>query len=71
MNYELRPYQKKARIEALTAFKNAHKSALVVLPTGCGKTNVMSAVAEFVVEKKGKVLFIAHRTTLVDQGAKV
>lgn len=70
MNFELRPYQLKARDETLYAFRNRHKSSLVVLPTGCGKTATMSAIAEVVVKNGGKVLFLAHRTTLVNQGAK-
>lgn len=36
----------------------------------CGKTSVMSAIAEVVSKNGGKVLFLAHRTTLVTQGAK-
>lgn len=70
MNYELRPYQDRAMRETLDFFKHRHKSALVVLPTGCGKTSVMSAIAEVVSKNGGKVLFLAHRTTLVTQGAK-
>ena len=70
MNFELRPYQLKARNEALLAFQNKHKSALIVLPTGGGKTATMSAIAEVVVKNGGKILFLAHRTTLIDQGAR-
>ena len=70
MNYALRPYQDKAMREALQFFCNRHKSALVVLPTGCGKTSVMASIAEVVVKNGGKILFLAHRTSLVDQGAK-
>lgn len=70
MNFTLRPYQDSAMKEALGAFHSGKKSSLVVLPTGCGKTATMASIAEVVVKNGGKVLFLAHRTTLVDQGAK-
>lgn len=69
MNFQLRPYQDKAMRETLGFFKSGHKSSLVVLPTGCGKTATMASIAEVVVKNGGKILFLAHRTTLVDQGA--
>lgn len=70
MNFELRPYQDSAMRGALGAFHSGKKSSLVVLPTGCGKTKTMASIAEVVVKNGGKVLFLAHRTTLVDQGAR-
>lgn len=70
MNFELRQYQDRAMREALGAFHSGKKSSLVVLPTGLGKTATMASIAEVVVKNGGKVLFLAHRTTLVDQGAK-
>ena len=68
MKYTLRPYQEKAIEDTLESFRNHKKSALVVLPTGLGKTVVIAGVTERVVKNGGKVLFLAHRNKLVEQG---
>lgn len=46
-----------------------HTRTLLVLPTGCGKTIVFSAVAKAVVDAGGRVLILAHRGELLDQAA--
>ncbi len=54
------------------AFGQGHRSALVVLPTGTGKTVVFAELARRTVEQGGRVLVLAHRTELLEQaGAKL
>ncbi|MBR6850881.1 MAG: DEAD/DEAH box helicase family protein, partial [Lachnospiraceae bacterium] len=70
MNITMRPYQDKVVGKVICAFASGQKNALIVLPTGLGKTCCMAAVAEDEVKKGGRVLFLAHRNTLLEQGAK-
>lgn len=59
----LRPYQERAVSATLKALER-HPSALLVAPTGAGKTRVMSAVAG---RHGGRVLVLQHRDELVTQ----
>lgn len=63
----LRPYQ----MEAITKIRNAcltgSRAVLAVLPTGAGKTNLGCELARSAVAKGRKVLWIAHRTELIEQ----
>lgn len=65
----LRPYQldaiKRARL-ALT--QSPRRSVLVVSPTGSGKTTIASEIARSAVERGRRVLWLAHRSELVEQG---
>jgi superfamily II DNA or RNA helicase len=61
----LRPYQSDAINAALAAFEQ-HQSALVVMPTGTGKTVVFAHVAEYF-RQHGHVLILAHREELLQQ----
>ena len=70
MNNTLRPYQETAIQKVCNAFNNGKKNALIVLPTGLGKTICMASIAEKEVENNGKVLFLAHRNTLLNQGSE-
>lgn len=65
----LRPYQIAAVAGARAAFAAGHRSALIVLPTGTGKTVVFADIARRVVERGGRVLVLAHRSELLDQAA--
>lgn len=61
---KLRPYQQ-AALEALReTYRQGHRSALVVLPTGTGKTVLFAEIARLA---KGPVLVLAHRQELVEQ----
>jgi superfamily II DNA or RNA helicase len=62
----LRPYQMQA-VDACTSALQAHRSALLVLPTGTGKTVVFSHLAE---RQAGRTLILAHRQELVEQAAE-
>ena len=70
MNYKLRPYQEKAINDVWTAFDHGEKTALIVLPTGCGKTISMAGIAEEQVKRGKRVLLLAHRNSLLVQGLK-
>jgi superfamily II DNA or RNA helicase len=61
----LRPYQLQA-VDAATSALAAHGSALMVLPTGTGKTVVFSHLAD---RQAGRTLILAHRQELVEQAA--
>lgn len=60
----LRPYQKAALEAVREAYRQKHRSALVVMPTGTGKTVLFAEVSRLA---KGPVLVIAHRQELVEQ----
>ena len=67
MIYTLRPYQQQSVDSIEQTLASGNKSALVVVPTGGGKTIIFSAVIEKEVERGGRVLILAHRTKLLDQ----
>ena len=52
----LREYQSETTHDVFTAFEN-YDSALVVLPTGAGKTIVAGEIAQ----EFDKILWVAHR----------
>lgn len=61
---ELRPYQSEAVDRTLSALKE-HRSALICMPTGTGKTIVFSHLAKM--ESEGLVLVVAPTDELCDQ----
>lgn len=64
----LRPYQA-AALQGITEAARDYRSSLLVLPTGCGKTEVFTAAAGEVVKRGQRVLIMAHRQELVMQAA--
>ncbi|MGE0551747.1 MAG: DEAD/DEAH box helicase [Kofleriaceae bacterium] len=66
----LRPYQRSAVEGVLAAFRAGHRSTLLVLATGTGKTVVFAEVARRGVERGRRVLVLAHRTELITQAAE-
>ncbi len=60
----LRYYQRDAA-DAVTASLGFYDSSLVVMATGLGKTRVVSAIIK---HWPGRVLFLAHRDELLEQG---
>jgi superfamily II DNA or RNA helicase len=62
----LRDYQSDAIDSAREALRK-QRAALIVLPTGAGKTVVFAEIARAVVAKGGRVLVLAHRSELLDQ----
>lgn len=77
--FELRPYQQSAVDFVKNTFSDndlnsdsnlvntTNRSAIVVLPTGCGKTICFSAIVENELNSGGKVLILAHRNKLLEQ----
>jgi len=62
--YTLRPYQQDAVKATLAHFRTERTPAVIVLPTGAGKSLV---IAELVRVAKGRVLVLAHVRELVEQ----
>lgn len=63
----LRHYQQAAIDGCRRRFREGHPAALVVLPTGTGKTYTALRMVAATISKGGRVLWIAHRTELVTQ----
>lgn len=66
--YPPRPYQEQSCDAVLEAFR-VHRSALVVLPTGCGKTLVFCLLAKLGIVHGRRVLILVDRDELVQQAA--
>ncbi|MCE0492622.1 DEAD/DEAH box helicase [Vibrio salinus] len=62
--YILRPYQSDAVKAVIHFFRHSSKPAVVVLPTGAGKSLVIAELARLA---KGRVLVLAHVKELVEQ----
>ena len=62
--YSLRPYQKEAVDATLQHFRKSRNPAVIVLPTGAGKSLVIAELAKLA---KGRVLVLAHVKELVEQ----
>ncbi len=62
--YELRPYQNDAVAATLAHFRKTRDPAVLVLPTGAGKSLVIAEMARLA---KGRVLVLAHVKELVGQ----
>lgn len=67
---QLREYQKRACVAIVRALHATSKNPCVVLPTGAGKTAVITTVAQYLIEKeRGRVLILSHRKELIEQTA--
>lgn len=64
---QLRDYQQHAVAAAVTHFKQSNQSAVMVLPTGSGKSLVLAELARVA---KGRVLILTHVKELVAQNAE-
>lgn len=62
--YQLRDYQQEAVNNVLGFFRKRNEPAVVVLPTGAGKSLVIAELARIA---KGRVLVLAHVKELVEQ----
>ncbi len=62
--YALRPYQQAAVDATLRHFRRSRKPAVIVLPTGAGKSLVIAELARLA---RGRVLVLAHVKELVEQ----
>lgn len=61
---QLRPYQQEAVKRVVVHFRASSDPALVVLPTGSGKSLVIAELARLA---RGRVLVLAHVRELVEQ----
>ncbi|MFI3247430.1 MAG: DEAD/DEAH box helicase family protein, partial [Ferrimonas sp.] len=64
MRYTLRPYQQQAVDAVLQHFRQQRTPAVVVLPTGAGKSLVIAELARLA---RGRVLVLTHVQELVAQ----
>jgi len=62
-----RPYQQDAIDKTLECYDRGTPAALIVMPTGCGKTIVFSHVLDQMIKKGGRAIVIAHRDELLSQ----
>lgn len=63
----LRDYQRAAADAALTFHKYKNEPAIIVIPTGGGKTHVIAEIARYYKEQGKRVAVIAHRKELLEQ----
>ncbi|PVZ68162.1 DEAD/DEAH box helicase [Pelagibaculum spongiae] len=64
MTFQLRPYQRESVQSVIRHFRQTSDPALIVLPTGAGKSLVISELARIA---RGRVLVLAHVKELVEQ----
>jgi superfamily II DNA or RNA helicase len=64
---ELRNYQEKTVEMVRDEIRKGNKRILIALPTGAGKTHVLSDIAKKAVTKENTVLALMHRRQLVTQ----
>ena len=62
--FKLRPYQQQAVDNTIDYFKQSRDPAVIVLPTGAGKSLVIAEIAKMA---RGRVLVLAHVKELVEQ----
>jgi DNA repair protein RadD len=67
MSYKLRPYQQEAVERTVLHFRKTNDPAVIVLPTGAGKSLVIAELARIA---KQKILVLAHVKELVEQNAQ-
>ena len=65
--YQLRPYQSEAVQNTVSHFKKTDDAAVIVLPTGAGKSLVIAELARIA---KRKILVLAHVKELVEQNSE-
>jgi superfamily II DNA or RNA helicase len=65
----LRPYQREA-VDAIHAKLDQHRSTLLILPTGCGKTVTFGWLAREYAEQGKRTLVLAHRGELITQAVE-
>jgi superfamily II DNA or RNA helicase len=66
---ELRPYQVQAVSNLRVAFRQGNHAALLVMPTGAGKTVVFTEIARSATQRGNSVFILVHRRELVKQAS--
>ena len=67
---EQRKYQTEAIQDCRNSFGHGTKAALLVMPTGAGKTVVFSQITQSAVDKNNNVLILVHRRELIKQASE-
>lgn len=67
MKVILRNYQREAIESVRDRIRARMRRLLIVAPTGAGKTTIAGKIIDGAIEKGSKVVFLAHRTELIDQ----
>jgi DNA repair protein RadD len=67
VTFTLRPYQQEAVDSTLQHFRKLREPAVIVLPTGAGKSLVISELARLA---RGRVLVLTHVKELVEQNSE-
>jgi len=70
MTQALRPYQVKAVDDLRKVFASGTRSAILVCPTGGGKTTIAADIIHKLKAANNRADFIAHRKELIDQCSK-
>lgn len=65
-HWQLRPYQQEAVDATLKHFRQSNEAAVIVLPTGAGKSLVIAELARLA---RRKILVLAHVKELVEQNS--
>lgn len=66
----LRPYQLDAIERVREAMRAGKRRVVLVIPTGGGKTRIGADIVRQAVARGSRVLWLAHRTELIDQTAR-
>jgi superfamily II DNA or RNA helicase len=67
MKVILRNYQGGAIQSVRGEIRSGKRRVLMVAPTGAGKTTIAGAIIDGAIQKGKKIVFLAHRTELIDQ----
>ena len=67
---QLRDYQNSAISNVRKGFQAKHRSVLLTLPTGAGKTVIFSEITKLAGLKGANVLILVHRKELIDQATE-
>lgn len=67
MSLTLRDYQHRAIQDLRSAYRGGTRAALLVLPTGGGKTVIFSSITTNAIQRGGQVLILVHRRELIYQ----
>ena len=67
---EQRKYQTEAIQNCRNSFGQGTKAALLVMPTGAGKTVVFSQITQSALDKNNNVLILVHRRELIKQASE-
>lgn len=66
----LRAYQREAVALARAEMRAKRRRVVIVLPTGAGKTRLAAFIVASCIAMSGRVLWLAHRSELVDQACR-